>query len=198
MFFVGFYIGNNSKFDFSLKAPTRNEPHMRKRILISLVSFSIILFNSQALLAQSYQLHSVFLYSFTRYVQWPDEMNHGDFDILVFGDSPITPELKKMADVKKVGDRAIKVYSIKSAAELRKCNILFIPASKSGQLAEILTKVGSNAVLVVTEQDGLGAKGSGINFITKEGKLAFEMNQAAMTKQKLKASTELTRLAIVI
>jgi len=125
-------------------------------------------------------------------------MNKGDFDILVLGDSPITPELKKMADLKKVGDRAIKVYHIKEAAEIRKCNILFIPADKSQQLPDILTKVGTSSILVVTEQEGLGAKGSGINFITKEGKLAFEMNQAAMAKQKLKASTELTRLAIVI
>lgn len=171
---------------------------MHKPLLISLVLLKAILLSSTSLLAQSYQLHSVFLYSFTRYVQWPEEMNKGDFDILVLGDSPITPELKKMADLKKVGDRAIKVYHIKEAAEIRKCNILFIPADKSQQLPDILTKVGTSSILVVTEQEGLGAKGSGINFITKEGKLAFEMNQAAMAKQKLKASTELTRLAIVI
>src|SRR6478609_9478289 len=171
---------------------------MHKPLLISLVLLKAILLSSTSLLAQSYQLHSVFLYSFTRYVQWPEEMNKGDFDILVLGDSPITPELKKMADLKKVGDRAIKVYHIKEAAEIRKCNILFIPADKSQQLPDILTKVGTSSILVVTEQEGLGAKGSGINFITKEGKLAFEMKQAAMAKQKLKASTELTRLAIVI
>jgi len=171
---------------------------MHKPLLISLVLFKAILLSSTSLLAQSYQLHSVFLYSFTRYVQWPEEMNKGDFDILVLGDSPITAELKKMADLKKVGDRAIKVYHIKEASQIRKCNILFVPADKSQQLPDILSKVGASSILVVTEQEGLGAKGSGINFITKEGKLAFEMNQAAMAKQKLKASTELTRLAIVI
>jgi len=171
---------------------------MQTRIRISLVLISAILLTNYNLQAQSYQLHSVFLYSFTRYVQWPEEMNKGDFDILVLGDSPITPELKKMSEMKKVGERNIKVYNINAAAEIRKCNILFIPANKSAQLPEILAKVGSNSILVVTEQEGLGTKGSGINFVTKEGKLAFEMNQAALAKQKLKASTELTRLAIVI
>ena len=171
---------------------------MLNRIPARLVLFSVILLSSSFLQAQSYQLHSVFLYSFTRYVQWPEEMNKGDFDILVYGDSPITPELKKMADLKKVGDRPIKIHSIKSTSEIRKCNILYVPADKSAQLADILTKVGAHSILVVTEQEGLGAKGSGINFITRDGKLAFEMNQAALTKQKLKASTELTRLAIVI
>ena len=75
---------------------------MQTRIRISLVLVSIILLTYSNLRAQSYQTHSVFLFSFTRYVQWPDEMNKGDFDILVLGDSPITPELKKMANVKKV------------------------------------------------------------------------------------------------
>ena len=172
---------------------------MGKQILIKLIMSSfILLLCSVNLPAQNYQLHSVFLYSFTRYVQWPEELNNGDFDILVLGDSPILPELKKMADVKKVGDRIIKIYPIKNASEIRKCNILFIPSNKSGLIADILAKVGSSSTLVVTEQEGLGAKGSSINFISKEGKLAFEMNQAAMSKQKLKASTELTRLAIVI
>ena len=171
---------------------------MHHRILIRSLLFSLVLLSSSNLRAQSYQLHSVFLYSFTRYVQWPDELNKGDFDILVLGDSPITPELKKMADLKKVGDRPIKVHSIRTTSEIRKCNILYVPADKSAQLADVLMKVGTHSILVVTEQEGMGAKGSGINFITKDGKLAFEMNQAAMNKQKLKASSELTRLAIVI
>ena len=171
---------------------------MHHRILIRSLLFSFVLLSSSSLWAQSYQLHSVFLYSFTRYVQWPDELSKGDFDILVLGDSPITPELKKMADLKKVGDRPIKIHSIRTTSEIRKCNILYVPADKSTQLADILIKVGAYSILVVTEQEGMGAKGSGINFITKDGKLAFEMNQAAMNKQKLKASSELTRLAIVI
>ena len=49
------------------------------------------------------------------------------------GDSPILEELKAMAQAKKVGDRAIKVTKIKSPAEIRKCNMLFVPAAKSGR-----------------------------------------------------------------
>jgi len=164
-----------------------------KKYLVLIFSLS-----SSLAFSQSYQLHSVFMYSFTRYVQWPDEYNKGDFEITVLGDSPVTAELRKLAESKKVGDRNIKVNHINSPAEIKKCNILFIPADKSGQLSDILTKVSTSSTLLVTEQPGLGLKGSAINFITKDGKLAFEMNQAVMNKQKLKASNELTRLAIVI
>lgn len=168
-------------------------PHQLKRGLM-ILAFAC----AYAGQAQNYQLHSVYLYSFTRYVQWPEEMAKGAFLITVLGESPIYDELLHMAEVKKVGDRPIKVSRVPSAADVKQCNILFVPADKSAQLAEVLAKIGSGPTLVVTEQPGLSAKGSAINFVNKDGKLAFELNQSTLNKHKLKASTELTKLAILI
>jgi hypothetical protein len=148
--------------------------------------------------AQNYKLHTLFIFSFTRYVQWPEAYNQGDFEIVVLGDCPVIEDLKAMAQAKKVGDRTIKVTRINSPAEIRKCNILFVPTTKSAQLPEILAKVNTQSILVVTEENGLGIKGSNINFIMKDGKLAFELNQTSVTRQNLKVSTELSRLAILI
>lgn len=148
--------------------------------------------------AQNYKMHSVFIYSFTRYVQWPDPYNQGDFEILVLGDSPIIDELRAMAQAKKVGERVIKVTKINSAAEIRKCNMLFLAMNRSGLITEVMEKVNTQSILVVSEEAGLGQKGSDINFIMKDGKLAFELNQASVNKQGLKVSNELSRLAILI
>ena len=147
--------------------------------------------------AQNYKQHPLFIYSFTRYVQWPETYTQGDFEILVLGDTPLFDELKVLA-TKKVGERAIKVVRINGVAEIRKCNMLFVPADKSDKIGEILQKIDTQSVLLMTEQPGLGAQGSCINFITKDGRLAFELNQAAFTKRNLKASNELTRLATMI
>ncbi|HEU5291469.1 MAG TPA: YfiR family protein [Cyclobacteriaceae bacterium] len=147
--------------------------------------------------AQNYKQHPLFIYSFTRYIQWPDTYSQGDFEILVLGDSPLIEELKALAQSKKVGDRAIKILKINSVSEIRKCNMLFIPADKSGQMSEVLQKIDTQSVLLMTEQPGLGAQ-SCINFIIKDGRLAFELNQAALTKRNLKASNELTRIATMI
>lgn len=149
--------------------------------------------------SQTHKFQSVFIYSFTRYIQWPDAYNQGDFEILVLGDSPIVDELKNMALSKKVnGDRTIKVTKINGLNEIRKCNILYVPSNKSYQIDNVLTKVSAQSILVVTEEPGLGLKGSNINFIVKDGKLAFELNQAAITKKNLRISNELSRLAIMI
>jgi hypothetical protein len=118
---------------------------------------------------------------------------------MVLGDSPILDELKAMAASKKVqGDRQIRVTRISNTTEIRKCNILYVPASRSDQLEGVLAKVNNQSILVITEEAGLGVRGSDINFIMKDGKLAFELNQAAVNRKNLKVSIELTRLALVI
>jgi hypothetical protein len=166
---------------------------MRKCVLFVLLSLTLSVSH-----AQNYKLHTVFIYSFTRYVIWPEAYNQGDFEILVLGDSPIVGALDEMAKAKKVGERPIKITKISNPSEIRKCNILFIPAGKSGQLPDVMSKVANQSILVITEEPGLGAKGSVINFIMKEGKLAFELNQSAVAKQNFKIANELSRLAILI
>jgi hypothetical protein len=153
---------------------------------------------SHVLPAQSPKHQSVFIYSFTRYVIWPDSYNISDFEILVLGDTPVLTELKAMAQAKKVGERNIKITKINSVSEIRKANMIFVPAGRSADIEGVVAKVNNLSILIVTEEPGLGARGSNINFIVKDGKLAFELNQPAMNRQNLKASTELSRLAIMI
>jgi hypothetical protein len=148
--------------------------------------------------AQNQNLQSVFIYSFTRYVIWPESHNQGDFEILVLGEAPIVEELKKMASMKKVGERSIRVTQINTLEEIKKCNILFVPSAKSPQLTDVVTKVNTQPILIITEEPGMGTKGSDINFIIKDGKLRFELNQAAVARQNLKVANELSRLAIQI
>lgn len=160
-------------------------------VLLSVAGFTLVH-------GQNYKLHPLYIYSFSRYVQWPEEYNQNDFEIVVLGESPITEELNKMALAKKVGGRPIKVTKIKSVSEIKKCNMLFVPSNKSSQLPDVLAKIGSQSILVLTEEPGVGAKGSHVNFVIKDGKLAFELNPTAINKQNLKVLSELTRLAILI
>ncbi|MFN7329218.1 MAG: YfiR family protein [Bacteroidota bacterium] len=52
--------------------------------------------------------------------------------------------------------------------------------------------------MVITDRNGLGAKGSCINFKTVDDKLKFELNQAAIETSNLKVSSALTSMAILI
>ncbi len=166
-----------------------------KRIFFLLILVSV---TSRLVLGQNYQTQTLYIYSFGKFIQWPEENRTGDFEITVLGDSPIIAELQKMAEKKKIGDRTIKINKVGSIKEFRKGHVLFIPAAQSALLSECLSKIGTQPTLIVTEQTGLGTKGSDVNFLLKEDRLVFELNQNALTKHKLKAANELTRLAILI
>jgi hypothetical protein len=160
------------------------------------ISFAL-LFVSLSVFSQSsnYQTYTLFVFSFTRFVQWPPEESTGDFEILVLGDSPIVAELKTMAEKKKSRwGTTINVTKIASLADYKKCHILYIV--DSNKIPEVNAKVGDASVLLVTDQ-ATGANKGYINFFTREGRLAFEMNKDQMTKHKLRAANELTRLAVI-
>ncbi|MDQ3536542.1 MAG: YfiR family protein [Bacteroidota bacterium] len=147
--------------------------------------------------AQEYKYHPSFIYNFTKYIEWPASYQSGDFVIAVLGDSPIIQELEKMAENKSVGSQKFVIKKLKSASDIEKCHMLFIPVSKSKDLTQALEKLEGKPTLVVTEKPGM-AKGSGINFIMLEGKWKFELNKAATEKSNLKVSGDLAKFAIII
>ncbi len=158
--------------------------------------FLIIMLIASSSYAQNYQLHTVYIYSFIRYVQWP--MNDGDFVIGVVGDSPIIQHLEKMAAAKKAGARNIVVKLFPSSESVEATDIMFVSKSASAQLRSVDEKLSGANTLIITEHEGAALDGSGINFVERDGKLAFELNKATVEKAGLKVSSELTRLAIVI
>lgn len=165
------------------------------KIIFGILILSVIPFAAKS---QDYRIHSVFIYNFTKYIQWPSSEQSGDFVIGVLGNSPIVASLEKLASERKIGTRSMVVKKFSSVAEITKCHMLFIPDRYSNDLEAALAKTGGQSTLIMTERNGLGAKGSNINFITVDGKQKFELNRAATDRAQLKVSNELTSLAIVI
>lgn len=167
-----------------------------KKNLFALALILVVFINKAT--AQNYQVHSLYMYSFTKYVQWPDAYSEGDFVIGIVGSSEIKQHLQKMASLKKVGSRLIRVVEFASVDEIKKCNMLFVPNAESSNFEAIRKKMGGTATLILTEKEGLGKKGSAINFILKQNKLLFELNQSEIEEAGLHISKELVKFAILI
>jgi len=165
------------------------------KIIFGILVMTVIPFMAKS---QDYRIHSVFIYNFTKYIQWPSSDQNGDFVIGVLGNSPMVASLEKLAAERKIGTRSMVVKKFSSVDQISKCHMLFIPDRQSGDLEAAIAKISGQSTLVMTERSGLGMKGSGINFITVDGKQKFELNKAATEKAQLKVSNELTSLAIVI
>jgi hypothetical protein len=169
---------------------------MKKTLLFFALFFSTIML-SQA--QTDYRFHSIFIYNFTKYIQWPVAQQSGDFVIGVLGNSHnVIEELTKVTANKMVGSQKIVVKKYKSAAEATDCHILFIPSSVSHSFEDVQSKLKGKPTLVITEKSGLAQKGSGINFIMQDNKWKFELNEAATQSAGLKIARELSQLAISV
>jgi hypothetical protein len=139
----------------------------------------------------------VYLYNFTKYVEWPPEYHSGDFIIGVLNGSPVfINELNKMAASKTAGSQKFIVKNYKSVAEIGKCNILYIPEGSNGMLADAIKKIKGLSTLLVTESVGDAKKGAAINFVVKDNKQEFELNKGNAEKCHLVVSNSLSGLAI--
>jgi len=146
----------------------------------------------------THEIHAAMLYNFIKYVQWPNEGEPGDFVVGVIGDENVFTTLKTWYDGKAKGSKKYVIRKLNSAAEAEGCQVVYIGKSKNKDFDTVKASVTGKSVLTITDGNGMGQKGSCINFKVIDGKLKFELNQATVTGSNLKVSTQLSSMAILI
>lgn len=145
-----------------------------------------------------HEVYSMMVFNFVKYVQWPTNDDSKEFVIGVIGNSDIYNTLNTWYGGKPKGSKTYVIKKFNSAAELTDCQVVFIDRSKSGEFEAVNNKVKGKSTLVVTDRNGLGSKGSCINFKTVDERLKFELNQHAIEASNLKVASALTSMAILI
>jgi len=168
---------------------------LMKKFVVTLCLLAISFVSNSQHLDPKYE--SLFIYNFTKYFEWPSSAS-GDFVINILGEGDVVKELQKMASIKKIGDRSIKIVTCNDLSEIKSCHILFVTYKKSSDINDVLVKIKEYETLVITEKPGLGKLGAGVNFVNRGGKLKFELNKTACTSKGIKVSRKLEALAILL
>jgi len=146
----------------------------------------------------THEIHAAMLYNFIKYVQWPNEAEPGDFVIGVIGDENVFNTLKAWYDGKAKGAKKYSIKKLSGPAEATDCQVVYLGKSKNREFEDIKNSITGKAVLTITDGNGLGQKGSCINFKVVDGKLKFELNQGVVGTANLKVSSQLSSMAILI
>jgi hypothetical protein len=169
--------------------------------IVKTLAFVALIAASGSTMAQERPMHEVYsmmVFNFVRYVQWPDHTATGEFVIGVVGNSDVYNTLNTWYGGKPRGSKTYSIKKFNSASDITDCHVVFIDKSKSGEFEDINNKMKGKGTLIVTDKNGLGEKGSAINFKTVDNKLKFELNQKAMEASNLKVSGALSSMAILI
>lgn len=147
------------------------------------------------------QVKALFLFNFTKYVDWPADVfadAKTPIVIGVLGDNKIGDNLQESVKGKSINGREIVIRKIEKGEALNKCHILFISISEKKHLAEILLKTKALPVLTVGETEQFIKHGGVINFVKKEDKIRLEINVDSATESKLQISSKLLNVADVV
>lgn len=145
-----------------------------------------------------HEIHAQMMFNFIKYIQWPNEAEGGEFVVGVMGEEDVFNTLKAWYDGKPKGSKKYVVKKLTSAADAANCSVVYLGKGKSKEFENIKNASAGKPVLTITDSGNLGQKGSCINFKVIDGKLKFELNQAAVAGSSLKVSGALTSMAIVI
>jgi hypothetical protein len=148
-----------------------------------------------------YQLKAVFLYNFTRFIEWPETAFSdpaGDLIIGVLGEDPFGADLDRVTSGEMRDRHAVTIVRYKDIDDIGPCHILFISASQRPKLPAILKKLHGSSVLTVADEEGLARKGVMINLITADNRVKMDINLKAATAAGLTLSSKLLRAATVV
>ncbi len=158
---------------------------MIKKLFI--VSF-LGLFLHNLAVAQEDKFKALFLMKFCDYVQWPG--GNGNLVIGVFGSNPVSSELSAFAAQKE----NIQIMEVESAADVSKCNIVFVPKNKTKSLSEVSSSIGSNSTLLVADTEDILGNGADIGFYLEENKLRFVISKDNIESKNMLPSAKLLSL----
>jgi len=145
------------------------------------------------------KIKAVFIYNFTKYIEWPADYQASDFTIAILGENQsLYNELTNMSKVKKVDNKPFKIKLINNVSEIGKSHIVYIPHENSTNLAKALVKTKGKSALIVTETTGYAKKGASINFIILGGRQKFELNKSTAESNNLKVSSTLANIAVLV
>lgn len=169
---------------------------MIRKLLIIIIS-AIFITNLQAQTGIP-KAQAMFIYNFSRLIEWPASYKTGAFIIGVMGSAELVSELETYTAGKKVGIQDIVVKQYKDQTEIDKCHILFVSFSKTKLLSEVMSSLQNKSTLIISEKSGAIQEGSAINFTIIGDKLKFEISPNNANKYGIKVSAKLNEMAIKV
>jgi hypothetical protein len=173
---------------------------MRERLLVAcLAAFGAALPFPAAAESLADAVKAAFLYKFASFVDWPTPLSGGaatSFDICVVGDDPLEGLLRRTVSGERIAGHPFALRHLDVATRDSGCEIMFIKGSAAQSLAQGLAVVEGSPVLTVTARAEGETPVGIINFVIRQNRVRFEIDQTAAERSGLRISSKLLSLAV--
>jgi hypothetical protein len=140
------------------------------------------------------EVKAVFLYNFTKYVDWPaPQGSSASIRICVPADPDFLALVRGAVRDEVVNGRPLSAVGLDGLDAARDCDILYVGDAATPDAAAWIHAVRGRQVLIVG--DGALADGVVIAFVRDQNRVRFDINRQAASRQKLSISSRLLGLA---
>jgi len=145
-----------------------------------------------------------FIINIMLFVEWPDSAFTGNgmpYKIAVMGDRQLAVKLSELSENKLVKGRSLEVASVYSHNAVSNYHVLFLGrevAANEEKTQKIINRFLKSPVLLIGDTSNLGRQGVMINFVTRNKQVRFEINSDSVKASKVKMSSELMKLGIIV
>jgi len=142
---------------------------------------------------------AVFLYNFTKFVEWPPTAfatPQSPFVIGIIGPDPFGRFLDETVKGEQYEGRPIVVRRFRDIREAGGAHILYI--NGHGNMKEILHALRGRSILTVSDEDDFATAGGMIRLFTSMNKIRLQINLKSTREAGLNISSKLLRLADII
>jgi hypothetical protein len=161
---------------------------------------SIDMVSAQSPPQSEYKLQAIFLYNFTRFIDWPGSAfasRSEPFKIGIVGNDPFGSYLDEAVRGERVSGRPIVIERYKNARDVKDCHMLYISSKDQKEIKKIINTLADKNTLTISEDPEFVKWGGMIRMYSDDNKIRLQINDAAARKVNLKISAKLLNVADV-
>ena len=140
-----------------------------------------------------YRVKAGFLFNFIAFARWPTPAG-GAMQLCIHGDNPFGASVEALEN-KPVHGTRLEVMQTTTVAQLNDCEVIFVSTAGDRDMQAISAAVAGRPVLTIADQNGALDKGMGINMITRQDRIAFEIDLLIVEANGIRLSSKLLSLA---
>lgn len=145
-----------------------------------------------------YDVKASYLLNLVHFTDWPDEA----FDspgspvrVCIAAPDPFGDALKHGLRGDRVGNHTVVVAHPARPADVRHCQVLFVPAQARPSESAWIRAVGSTPVLTVGETSQFESNGGIVTFVQENGQVRLDVNRTAAARVRVRLSARVLETA---
>jgi YfiR/HmsC-like len=144
------------------------------------------------------EIRAAFVFNFVKFTEWPMQAYADAGSPLTtcfLGADDVRAAFQSISTGKALNGRFLENRAVKSAADMRNCQVLYVDSPRSPVVIDVLKNARQHDALAIGTSEDFLASGGMLRLQVENNRMRFDVNVGAIARTKIKLSSKLLALA---